>query len=121
LHIKDGIAAIKLDTRAGKVIRNSDHDVNLLVRSPFFEVEKMKLIAPLEASVSRESPHIIVAVDGAGVVESAGMEPVSFAKGEAVVIPASVPHYSVRPQWELEIMRMSLPSGNVAEPVTTLG
>ena len=71
--------------------------------------------------MSPDSPHIIVAIDGAGVVESVGMEPVSFAKGEAVVIPACVPHYWVRPQWELEIMRMSLPSGNVAEPVTTLG
>ena len=45
----------------------------------------------------------------------------SFAKGEAVVVPASVPQYTVRPQWELEIMRMSLPTGAVAEPRTTLG
>lgn len=121
LHIKDGIAAIKLDTRAGRVVRQAGDGPNLLVRSPFFEVEKMKLTAPLDALVSPDSPHVIVAIDGAGVVESVGMEPVSFAKGEAVVIPAYVPHYWVRPQWELEIMRMSLPSGNVAEPVTTLG
>jgi mannose-6-phosphate isomerase len=121
LHIKDGIAAIKLDTCAGKVIRNSGHDSNLLVRSPFFEVEKMKLMTPLETSVSPDSPHIIVAIEGAGAVESDGMEPVSFNKGEAVVIPACVSQYSVRPQWEVEIMRMTLPSGNVAEPVTTLG
>jgi mannose-6-phosphate isomerase len=121
LHIEDGIAAIKLDTCAGKVIRNSGHDPNLLVRSPFFEVEKMKLTGPLDGSVSPDSPHIIVAIDGAGTVESDGMEPFSFNKGEAVVIPASVPHYSVRPQWEVEIMRMTLPSGDVAEPVTTLG
>ncbi len=49
------------------------------------------------------------------------MEPVSFAKGEAVVVPACVPGYTVRPQWELEVMRMSLPTGNVAEPQTVLG
>ena len=41
------------------------------------------------------------------------MEPVSFNKGEAVVIPACVPHYSVRPQWEVEIMRMTLPSATL--------
>jgi mannose-6-phosphate isomerase len=121
LQIKDGIAAIKLDARAGRVVSQAGDEPNLLVRSPFFEVEKMKLNAPLEGTVPPESPHVLVAVDGAGVVESAGMEPVSFAKGEAVVIPACVPQYSVRPQWELEIMRMSLPSGPVAEPVTTLG
>jgi mannose-6-phosphate isomerase len=121
LHIRDGIAAIKLDTRAGKVVPCESDDPSLLVRSAFFQVEKMKLTSPLDASVSLDSPHIIVAIDGAGVVESAGMEPVSFAKGEAVVVPACVPNYSVRPQWELEIMRMGLPVGNVAEPVTTLG
>lgn len=121
LHIKDGIAAIKLDTRAGRVVHYAGDDPKLLVRSPFFEVEKMKLSVPLEASVSPDSPHIIVAIDGGGVVESAGMEPVSFSRGEAVVIPACVPRFSVRPQWEVEIMRMSLPSSHVAEPVTTLG
>lgn len=121
LHIKEGIAAIKLNTRAGKVQRQTGDDPNLLVRSPFFQVEKFKLTAPLAAAVSPTSPHIIVATEGSGVVESTGMEPVSFAKGEAVVIPASVAQYSVRPQWEIELMRMSLPTGTVAEPATTLG
>ena len=67
-----------------------------------------------------DSPHIIVAVDGSGVLESAGMEPVSFARGDAVVVPASVPRYSVRPQWDVEIMRMSLPAEAVPEPETTM-
>ena len=101
--------------------RQGGEDPNVLVRSPFFEVEKMKLRSRLEGSVSPASPHVLVAIEGAGVVESAEMEPVSFAKGEAVVVPACVPSYSVRPQWEVEIMRMSLPTGNVAEPVTVLG
>jgi hypothetical protein len=38
-----------------------------------------------------------------------------------VVVPASVPAYTVRPQWELDIMRMSLPTGDVKEPQTALG
>jgi len=121
LHIKDGIAAIKLDSRAGKVVHNSESDPHVLVRSPFFQVEKMKLREPLQASVSRESPHVVVAIEGAGIIESAGMEPISFTRGEAVVVPASVPAYTVSPQWELEVMRMSLPTGDVAEPRTILG
>jgi mannose-6-phosphate isomerase len=121
LQIENGIAAIKLDSKAGKVVTGGGSDPNVLVRSPFFQVEKMKLREPLQASVSRESPHILVAIDGAGIIESDGMEPVSFAKGEAVVAPASVPHYTIRPQWELEVMRMLLPTGNVAEPQTVLG
>lgn len=121
LQIKDGIAAVKLNTRAGKVVRQAGDNPNMLVRSPFFQVEKLKLATPLDARVTPESPHIIVAIGGSGVVESPAMEPISFAKGEAVVVPATVPGYSVRPQWDLEVMRMSVPSGSVAEPVTKLG
>ncbi len=121
LHIKDGIAAIKLDSKAGKVVSRYHGDPNLLVRSRFFQVEKMMLREPLRSAVSRESPHIVVAIEGSGVVESAGMEPISFAKGEAVVVPACVPDYTIKPQWELEVMRMSLPTGDVAEPQTVLG
>lgn len=121
LHLKEGIAAIKLDSKAGKVVRNGGDDPNMLVRSRFFQVEKMTLREPLEASVGPESPHIVVAIEGTGIVESVGMEPISFAKGEAVVVPACVPAYTVRPQWELQVMRMSLPTGDVAEPQTVLG
>jgi mannose-6-phosphate isomerase len=121
LHIKNGIAAIKLGTRAGKVVPQSGLDPNVLVRSPFFQVEKLKLTIPLDARVNPDSPHILVAIEGSGIIESAGMEPVSFAKGESVVVPACVPSYCVRPQWDLEVMRMSLPVGNVAEPQTILG
>jgi mannose-6-phosphate isomerase len=121
LHIEDGLAAIKLNTRAGKVIQHPGDDPNILVRSPFFQVEKLKLTGPLDARVTSESPHIIVAINGSGMLESPGMEPISFAKGEAVVVPASVQSYSVRPQWDLEIMRMSVPADNVAEPQTKLG
>ena len=61
--------------------------------------------------VTPDSPHILVAVSGAGIVESQGMEPISFATGDAVVIPAMRWRIHVRPQWELEVMRMSLPAG----------
>jgi mannose-6-phosphate isomerase len=121
LHIKDGIEAVKLHSRAGKVVSGGGSNPSALVCSPFFEVEKMRLRGTLHASVSRESPHIVVAIEGAGIVECTGMESVSFAKGEAVVVPASVSSYMVRPQWELEVMRMSLPSGDVAEPQIMFG
>ena len=94
---------------------------SVLVRSPYFQVEKLKLSEPMQASVSPNSPHVVVAIEGAAMLESAGMAPISFAKGEAVVVPASVPQYLVRPQWDVEIMRMSLPTGSVAEPQTILG
>ena len=121
LHIRDGLMAIKERTRAGKVVSSGSNDPNVLVRSPFFQVEKRTLREPLEGRVSPASPHVVVAINGAGILESEGMEPVSFARGEAIVIPACVPAYTVHPQWELELMRMSVPSDVVREPETTLG
>jgi mannose-6-phosphate isomerase len=120
LHIAEGLAATKLRTNAGKVVRRGSDDPNVLVRSPFFQVEKMRLHDPLRSQVTRDSPHVLVAVQGSGIVESQAMEPISFATGDAVVVPASVSDYTVRPQWELELMRMSLPTGAVAEPQTEL-
>ncbi len=120
LHIEEGLAAIKLHCRAGKVVRHTGDNPRFLVRSPFFQVEKLRLQSVLDGEVTPASPHIIVAIDGSGILESAGMEPVSFARGEAVVVPAGVPRYRVRPQWELEIMRMSLPTEAVGEPETRL-
>jgi mannose-6-phosphate isomerase len=120
LQIAEGLAATKLHTNAGKVVRQPGDEINVLVRSPFFQVEKMQLREPLHSEVTRDSPHIVVAVSGAGIVESQGMEPISFATGDAVVVPAIVGEYDVRPQWDLEMMRMSLPTGAVAEPQTEL-
>jgi mannose-6-phosphate isomerase len=120
LHIAEGLTATKLHTNSGKVVPGAGDNSNVLVRSPFFSVERIKLREPMHAETTAASPHILVAVEGAGIVESRGMEPISFATGEAVVIPASVWEYTVRPQWELEIMRMSLPSRSVAEPETEL-
>ena len=120
LHIREGLAAIKLHSKAGKVVRRDGDDARFLVSSPFFQVEKMRLQDALDVEMTPQSPHVVVAIDGSGIVEALGMQPVSLARGEAVVVPASVPRYSVRPQWELEIMRMSLPAKAVAEPETTL-
>jgi mannose-6-phosphate isomerase len=120
LHIAEGLAVAKLRTNAGKVVRHDGDGPDVLVRSPYFQVEKIRLREALHAEVSPASPQILVAIDGAGIVESQGMAPISFATGEAVVIPAAVREYFVRPQWELEIMRMSLPVGRVSEPETLL-
>ncbi len=117
LHIEQGMAAIKMQSDAGKVLQDGSR---YLVRSPFFQVEQMRLHDLLAAELTPESPHIVVAIDGSGALEAPGMEPVSFARGDAIVVPASVQRYSVRPQWELEIMRMSLPVEKLPEPQTTL-
>lgn len=120
LHVAEGLAAIRLDATAGKVVRRPGDAASLLVRSPFFQVEKFSLRAPMAAKVTRDSPHILVALSGSGMVEAQAMQPISISAGDAVVVPACVPAYDVRPQWELEMMRMSLPAGTTAQPETML-
>jgi mannose-6-phosphate isomerase len=117
LHLEQGLAAIKLQARAGKVVRQGSD--GMLVRSPYFQVEKMKLYESLDGDVNAASPHVVLALNGSGVLESQGMEAVSFAAGDAMVVPACIRQYTVRPQWELEMMRMSLPAETVTEPETS--
>jgi hypothetical protein len=53
-------------------------------------------------------------------VEAQGCNPVTLAKGDAVVIPAAVRDFTVRPQWAVEFLKASVPSGIVPEPKTRM-
>jgi hypothetical protein len=61
-----------------------------------------------------------VATRGCGVLESEGVAPVTFTSGEAVVIPAAVEKFLLKPQWELEFLCASLPVEKVRQPATVL-
>ena len=111
LHIAEGLAATKLHTNAGKVVRRASDRPECSGALAVLSSREDQAARTDARRGHTASPHILVAVDGAGIVESQGMEPISFATGEAVVVPASVREYTVRPQWELEVMRMSLPTG----------
>jgi hypothetical protein len=54
------------------------------------------------------------------VVEYEGSAPVTFAAGEAIVVPAAVDRFILKPQWELEFLCSSLPVGEVEHPKTVL-
>ncbi len=104
LHIQQGIAAVKEQTRSGKVATAGE----LLIASDAFVVERFALPDTREF-VAERSPQVFVAVDGCGVIVAAGSEPVTIARGEAVVVPACFSNVRVRPQWQADIMRMTLP------------
>jgi mannose-6-phosphate isomerase len=116
LHVESGLAATKEATRAGKVLGAKPP---VLVASPYFVVEKHSLVRPQVLEVgSGPSAECLVATSGCGVVDVAGHDPVTFARGEAVVIPASVGRAEVRPQWELDLIRAHVPETEVAVPTT---
>jgi mannose-6-phosphate isomerase len=123
LHVREGLLATKEKTHAGKV-KPSARALNghwRLVSSPCFEIDKLKLHEPKSFKAARtSSATILVALDGCGAVESAASQPVTFARGDAVVVPASTDEFSVRPQWQVEFLHISLPGGTAAHPATTL-
>jgi mannose-6-phosphate isomerase len=130
LHLKEGLAAVKTQVTSGKVIRaapsqlRNNNRVALLVAAPYFSVDLFEMKNAQEFSTrddsGKSSAQIMVALEGCGLVESGGAEPVAMAKGDAVVVPASLESFTVRPQWTLEFLRSRVPGGTVAEPETRL-
>ena len=102
----------------------------VLLSSPYFAVERYQLESPvlLSAAPGKSSVQVLVCLGGGAVVEYAGAEsaesggaqPLTFTRGEAVVLPAALPPVTLRPQWQAEVLLMRLPSQAVAEPLTTL-
>lgn len=131
LHLKDGMAAVKEKVSSGKVIRpapavirGSNNRHSPLVAAPYFFVDMFEIKQVLELSTrddsGKTSVQILTAVEGCGVVEAPGMEPVTLAKGDAVVVPACVEKFEVRPQWTLEFLRSYVPGKALPEPETRM-
>ncbi|HEX8816604.1 MAG TPA: type I phosphomannose isomerase catalytic subunit [Terriglobales bacterium] len=129
LHLAQGLAVIKEKARAGKVIRPAPTPLDKsknhrapLVASPYFAVDLFDLKEPhtFRKAHGKSSVEVLVGVEGCGIVESEGSEPVTLAKGDAVVIPASVTEFSVRPQWSVEFLKAAVPSQPVPEPAVRL-
>jgi mannose-6-phosphate isomerase class I len=75
---------------------------------------------PVRDDSGKSSVQILVAVEGCGVIEAPGFEPVTLAKGDAVVVPASVGDFGVRPQWAVEFLRAYVPGALLPEPETRM-
>lgn len=128
LHIQAGLLATKEATRAGKVSVGRPEDdegkrQQNLITSPCFIVDRFLLARPWQFQRPLHAPRSVwclVAVRGYGVIEYAGSAPQPFSAGEAVVVPAAVDRFILKPQWELEFLCSSLPVETVAHPLTVL-
>ena len=131
LHLKDGLAAVKEKVKSGKVVRPAPSQIrgsrnrhSPLVAAPYFVVDMFEakdvLLLATRDDSGKDSVHILVAVEGCGVIESAGSDPVTLAKGDAVVVPACVAEVSVRPQWTLEFLRAYVPGKALPDPETRM-
>jgi mannose-6-phosphate isomerase class I len=130
LHLKEGLAAVKEVVGSGKVARppadasRNGFSREELVAAPYFVVEKFALKEQKALSTADESGarsvQILVGLQGCGVVQAHGAEPVTFGKGDAVVVPAAIWNFEVRPQWEVEFIMAHVPGKPLPEPKTTM-
>ena len=122
LHLEQGLAATKEKTTAGKVMRRAlPGEGEELVAAPYFVVDRFALTMERKfstATAGASSAQILVAIEGQGSVQCAGSDPVHFAKGDAVVIPANAQEFMVRPQERVEFTVSSVPGTPRSEPVT---
>jgi mannose-6-phosphate isomerase len=146
LHLERGLASVKEKVASGKVIRpapvsleagknqssaaqntsnqNSPNRRSSMVAAPYFVVDLFELREPQKFVTTDESgknsAQILVALEGCGIVEVQGMAPVTLAKGDAVVIPASLGRFSIHPQWAVEFLSAQVPGRQLPEPATRL-
>jgi len=131
LHLEHGLAAVKERVASGKVIRPAPVGIDggknrrsSMIAAPYFTVDLFDLKEPHKFSTrdesGKDSAQILVAVEGCGIVDASGLAPVTLAKGDAVVIPAALERFSVRPQWAVEFLRAFVPGAEVSEPATRL-
>ena len=131
LHLQEGLAAVKVKVASGKVVRPAPAQIGSsknrqapLVAAPYFVVDMFEMKGTQALSTRDESgkssAQILVAVEGCGAVEAPGSEAVAFAKGDALVVPASLEKFTVRPQWSLELLRARVPGVALPEPQTRM-
>jgi mannose-6-phosphate isomerase len=127
LHLERGLAAIKTDAVAGKVSAAPMSSLpggegTRLVLAPYFAVNKYTLSRAQAFTTSdpggADSVQILVGVEGSAAVKCEGCPDAEFAKGDAVVVPASAKAFRVEPEGRVEFLVSRVPERALREPVT---
>jgi mannose-6-phosphate isomerase len=125
LHLEHGMRVIKESVASGKVepqpFSKLDQNGNCaqpLVSSVYFVVEKFQLHSEqcFSAAQGKSSAQILVATEGAGTVHAADHDPVDFAKGDAVVVPACISEFRIQPRRAISFLKSYVPGHRVPEP-----
>lgn len=129
LHLAQGLKVIKERAHSGKVrpgapssLDQNGNRVQALIASEYFAVQKFDLSGKHEfgALPGKSSAQIVVATNGAGALHAPDCEPVEFAKGDAVVVPAAVRQFSVTPRANVQFLKSYVPGEKVSQPETSI-
>lgn len=113
LHIERSLEAVKLTTRAGKVLPRSLGDRTVLIEKDYFCVERIQFnglrsSASLAGAGEREPglQYLFVAKGAARLFGSA-FEAMEIPQGGIVAVPAAAPEFAVEDLGKLELMRIT--------------
>ncbi len=115
LHIDRGLAATRLITRAGKTPAEprgtGTHAAERLIAEQYFMVDRLRVSPSSEfhSEGPTGTPHALVAIAGAAVLEAQDLPPVDIPAGQAVIVPAAVAHYRVLAEKSCTLLRSMPP------------
>lgn len=127
LHLERGLASVKERVASGKVAPSmplalqggKNRQISLLA-APYFIVDLFALREPQEFSTTDESgktsAQIMVATKGFAIVEAKSCPATTLEKGNAVIIPAALRAFNVRPQASIDFLKASVPGKRINEP-----
>ncbi|MDE1162997.1 MAG: class I mannose-6-phosphate isomerase [Acidobacteriaceae bacterium] len=111
LHLQQGLAVSKMETKAGLVAAEEHEQYTRLVGCEYFAVDELKLTAneatPLDAVGKLQI--FVALVEGASLRALDGSEETRLPKGQAVVLPAGEGAYVVRAHAGGKVMRILEP------------
>lgn len=129
LHLKHGLRVTKERVHSGKVARLQQVDISSgsgqncylpLIGAPYFVVERFDLresaFLMTRDDSDKSSVQIIVSVEGTASLETSGTEAIRFEKGDAVVVPACIHDFNIRPREKVSFIRAYVPGQHLPEP-----
>jgi len=113
LHIEKSLEAVRLKTKAGKVMPRVLSDRTVLVEGEYFCVERIPVeVSRSSASLCREGEEraglaYLFAAEGSGRLASAGFGTVDLPPRGIVAVPASSPVFAIQDMGGLDLLRIT--------------
>jgi mannose-6-phosphate isomerase len=116
LHVKEALACIDFSGRPAPEQPRSHvagffTTVTRLVSSPYFKLEKVRFVEGVEEPVPYDQPVVWVMLEGEAEVRVADLEqPVRFARGETVLLPAQMSQPRIKTLSDCQWLEVTFPT-----------
>lgn len=108
LHVEQGLRAMKWKTEAGKVGPRRRDGFIRLIEQRYFTVDRYDLAPGAQVELHTRGPGCLAGLAGELVIGT-DSEPLTFARGQAVVIPVAAGRVVIRAEGQSSFVRCSAP------------